>query len=75
MEIFDLRVYLGDEPLSESSIESLANAVTEPLMDEYKCAQLSSDDFGDTSWTNGFGQNCQWFFENRLQHPGSTQTS
>ena len=70
MEIFDLRAYVGD-PLSESDIESLANAPTDSLLDDYKCAQLSSESISDTSWTNGFGQNCQWFSENSVQNPGS----
>ena len=75
VEIFDLRVYLGDETLSASSIKSLANALTDPLKNEYKCAELSSDDVSDTSWKNGFGQNCQWFFENKAQYPGSIHKS
>jgi hypothetical protein len=70
VEIFDLRIFLGD-PLPASTIESLANAPTEPLKDEYKCAQLFSESISDTSWTNGFGHNCAWFFEHNAQNPGT----
>ncbi len=74
MEIFDLRVYVGDA-LTNSSIKTLANAPTDALPEYYKCAPLSAETTIDTSWVNGFGQNCQWFFENSAQNPGKYPTS
>ncbi len=68
-EIYDFRMYVG-EPLTGDNIREIANAPTPVIDDLFKCAPLFAEFSIDTAWKNGFGQNCQWLFDNKLQYPG-----
>ena len=62
-------MYVG-EPLTGDQIRAIANAPTPVLDDLYKCESLTAELMIDKPWVNGFGQNCQWFFDNKVQYPG-----
>ena len=68
-EIYDFRMYVG-EPLAGDKIRIIANAPTPAFDDLFKCSPLRSEQTRDESWVNGFGQNCQWLFDNKRQYPG-----
>ena len=69
MEIYDLRMYVG-APLNADNFRDLAEAPTPVLDDFFKCEKLSTELTRDKPWVNGFGQNCQWLFDNKIQYPG-----
>ena len=69
MELYDFRIYIG-EPLSAKNVLALAHSPTYPIQEFYKCAPVLFKKILDSSWENGYGQNCQWLFENKAQYPG-----
>jgi hypothetical protein len=62
-------MYVG-EPLTGDKIYAIANAPISVFDDFFKCASLSAELTRDKPWVNGFGQNCQWFFDNKIEYPG-----
>jgi hypothetical protein len=62
-------MYVG-EPLTGDQISAIANEATPVFDDLHKCTNLSAELTLDTLWENGFGQNCQWLFDNKLEYPG-----
>ena len=64
-----MRMYIG-EALAPEEIQAISAAPTPLLNNYYKCSPLSSETNIDATWANGYGQDCQWLFENKAQYPG-----
>ena len=67
--MYDVRMYVG-EALTPEEVLAISTAPTPLLNEYYKCSPVTSETNIDTSWANGYGQNCQWIFENKAQYPG-----
>lgn len=71
VELYDLRLYVhpNGSPMQGAEVKRVAQGPTPGLSELQRCLPVTSPVMQDSDWTDTFGHDCGWYYDQRQTNP------